>query len=91
MALVTSSGPLGLSSVFAPESATFKNEATESRHTEGYLPPPHLPMTPTWAEADFSLANVLAETSLPGETVELRLWCMQLLSRYLYMSAKSDS
>lgn len=51
-----------------------------------FLPPPHLPLTPTWQEADFSLASVLKTTTMPEEEVGLRAFCMRLLSRYLYLS-----
>lgn len=89
-ALVTASGPLGLSAFFPPPDASYTNQEAISRHVD-YLPPPHLPMTATWQEADFSLANVMAETSLPGEKTPLRMWTMKLLSRYQYLSGKSRS
>jgi len=86
MALVTASGPLGLSAVFPPAKATFYNPETDNPPT--VLPPPHLPLTPTWEEADFSLASVMADTAAPGQEVNLREYCMYLLSRYLYISGE---
>ncbi|WVQ79814.1 3-O-alpha-D-mannopyranosyl-alpha-D-mannopyranose xylosylphosphotransferase [Cryptococcus sp. DSM 104549] len=92
MALVTASGPLGLSAFFPPKEATFTAPPlTPGRSYPKYLPPPHLPLTPTWHEADFSLKNVLTTTALPGEMVRLREYTMKLLSRYLYLDAKSVS
>ena len=92
MALVTSSGPLGLSAIFPPAEMVYKTQANDDLlRTIDYLPPPHLPLTPTWQEADFSLESVLSESTLPGEPVKLRRWSMQLLSRYLYMSGRTPS
>jgi hypothetical protein len=89
MALVTASGPLGLSAFFPPAKTTFTNPPLGPRQPfPKYLPPPHLPLTPTWHEADFSLASVLSTTALPGEEVDLRLYTQRLLSRYIYMSGK---
>lgn len=88
MALVTASGPLGLSAFFPPSTATFTNPSTDA--PPDFLPPPHLPLDPTWQAVDFSLDNVMSTTSLPGEIVNLHLYCMKLLSRYVYSSGKSD-
>ena len=93
MALVTASGPLGLKTFFPEKGATFLNKPLhpmEARRSyPKYLPPPHLPLTPTWEDADFSLESVLRTTSMPGEEVDLRQWCMRLLSRYQYLSGRS--
>lgn len=89
MALVTASGTLGLNAFFPPKETTVT--APELAPGDGYpkfLPPPHLPLTPTWHEADFSLANILSTTALPGEQVDIRQYCMRLLSRYLYLDGK---
>ncbi|KAK8847626.1 hypothetical protein IAR55_005485 [Kwoniella newhampshirensis] len=92
MALVTASGPLGLSAFFPAKGTTYKTAPLpEGRRYPKYLPPPHLPLTPTWHEADFSLANVMSNTALPDEAVNLREYTMKLLSRYQYLSAKSVS
>ncbi|BEJ06147.1 hypothetical protein CcaverHIS641_0306690 [Cutaneotrichosporon cavernicola] len=85
MALVSASGYLGLSAIFPPQDATY----TRPRGT----PPsvvPHLPLTPTWQEADFSLASVMANSALPGK-VNLRHYTMRLLARYLYVSGATDA
>lgn len=87
MALVTASGPLGLSEFLPRTDATYRNEPS-GRQTH-YLPPPHLPLTATWHEADFSIRHVMMGTALPNETVNLREYCMKLLSRYLYISGTS--
>ncbi|WRT64545.1 3-O-alpha-D-mannopyranosyl-alpha-D-mannopyranose xylosylphosphotransferase [Kwoniella shivajii] len=92
MALVTASGPLGLSAFFPPKGTTFENQPlAPGQSYPRYLPPPHLPLTPTWHEADFSLETVMSTTALPGESVNLREFTMKLLSRYQYLSAKSVS
>lgn len=89
MALVTASGTLGLNAFFPPKETTIT--APELGPGDAYpkfLPPPHLPLTPTWHEADFSLANILSTTALPGEQVDIRQYCMRLLSRYLYLDGE---
>lgn len=90
MALVTASGSLGLAAFLPPSDAVFKNGETTTRY-ESYVPPPHLPLTATWQEADFSLANVIGETSLPDEDIPLRIWTQKLLSRYQYIHGRSRS
>lgn len=90
MALVTASGPLGLSAVFpAPDAAYTRPRAAPGAEPPGHTAPPHLPLTATWQEADFALPAALAPTMRPGDTVSLRLWSMELLARYLYTSARS--
>ncbi|OCF33813.1 hypothetical protein I316_04525 [Kwoniella heveanensis BCC8398] len=92
MALVTASGPLGLSAFFPAKGTTFETAAlAPGKKYPKYLPPPHLPLSPTWHEADFSLESVMAVTALPEEVVDLREYTMKLLSRYQYLSAKSVS
>jgi 3-O-alpha-D-mannopyranosyl-alpha-D-mannopyranose xylosylphosphotransferase len=89
MALVTASGPLGLSAFFPPKEAVFVNAPlTTGTIYPRYMPPPHLPLTPTWHEADFSLDSVMLITALPDESVNLREYTMKLLSRYLYLSGE---
>lgn len=87
MALVTSSGPLGLSAFFPSASATYQRPS--SADPPAYVQPPHLPLTPTWQEGNFSLDSVMANTSLPGGAVNLREYSMRLLSRYLYVSGRT--
>lgn len=83
MALVKASGPLGLSAFFPPPTQKYKNlRKGNPTHLV-----PHLPLTPTWEEANFSLPAVLA-ASAPLGKVNLRQYCMKLLSRYLYVSGK---
>ncbi|RSH79984.1 Xanthine phosphoribosyltransferase 1 [Apiotrichum porosum] len=89
MALVTASGPKGLSAFFPAEDATFVNPSTNP--SPSFVPVAHLPLTPTWQEADFSMSRVLATTSMPGEAVNLREYTMHLLSRYQYSHGKSVS
>jgi 3-O-alpha-D-mannopyranosyl-alpha-D-mannopyranose xylosylphosphotransferase len=89
MALVTASGPLGLSAFFAPKDATYVTAPLSAgKPYPKYLPPPHLPLTSTWHEADFSLDSVMSVTALPDEAVNLREYSMKLLSRYIYLSGE---
>lgn len=90
MALVTASGTLGLNAFFPPKETTITApELGPGDAYPKYLPPPHLPLTPTWHEADYSLSNILSTTALPGEQVDIRQYCMRLLSRYLYLDGES--
>ena len=46
---------------------------------------PHLPLTPTWEEADFTLETLFPSwTDLPAEGVDLLDWTLRLLGRYRY-------
>ncbi|KLT40218.1 hypothetical protein CC85DRAFT_322156 [Cutaneotrichosporon oleaginosum] len=88
VALVSACGPLGLREFFpSPEAAYVVPAAARA---PAYIAPPHLPLTPTWEEADFSLPKAVGKTAMPGDSVPLRQWCMHLLSRYLYTYGKSD-
>ena len=89
-ALVTASGPLGLSAFFPAKTAKHTNIPPLGVYPK-YLPPPHLPLTSTWHEADFSLKAVLATTAYPNEQVDLREYTMKLLSRYQYLSGERKS
>lgn len=85
MALVTASGPLGLSAFFPPPETTLRLPVDDAKLQQThYLPPPHLPLVPSWSEGNFSLEAVIGATRLPGQTVDLRAWTMQLLARYVY-------
>jgi 3-O-alpha-D-mannopyranosyl-alpha-D-mannopyranose xylosylphosphotransferase len=86
MALVTASGPTGLSAFMPAPHAKLINRAGSKRvHMT-----PVLPVTDTWQAADFSLASVIGETEAPG-SVNLRQYTVRLLARYLYVSGESPS
>jgi 3-O-alpha-D-mannopyranosyl-alpha-D-mannopyranose xylosylphosphotransferase len=83
MALITASGPLGLSAFLPDRQSTFVNRAGTKRiHMT-----PVLPVTDTWQAADFSLERVMSETERAGP-VDLRRYTVRLLSRYQYVSGK---
>ena len=88
-ALVTASGPLGLSAFFPAKEVRCTNAPPFGAYPK-YLPPPHLPLTATWHETDFSLQSVLSTTAYPNERVNLREYTMKLLSRYQYLSGESN-
>jgi len=86
MALVTASGPTGLSAFVPAPHVKFNNRAGSKRvHMT-----PVLPITETWQAADFSLASVVGESEAPGP-VNLRQYTVKLLARYLYVSGESPS
>lgn len=86
MALVTASGPLGLSAFMPDAKTVFQNKATNiPKHRT-----PLLPITDTWQAADFTLQAVIQDTVLPGVSVDLRRYTSQLLARYLYTSGESN-
>jgi hypothetical protein len=85
MALINRSGTRGLSA-FLPD----KDELFAMAEDDNNAQPPHLPLTDSWKDTDFSLASVMS--AAPGPVVdgkiEIRTWTELLLSRYLYMSGK---
>jgi 3-O-alpha-D-mannopyranosyl-alpha-D-mannopyranose xylosylphosphotransferase len=86
MALVTASGPAGLSAFMPAPHAKFNNRAGPKRvHMT-----PVLPVTDTWQAADFSLTSVIGESEAPG-SVNLRQYTVKLLARYLYVSGESPT
>ncbi len=94
-ALITASGTKGLSA-FLPTFGTRSKRAAFRNSTTP--PPPHLPLTKTWQDTDFSLEAVvlpgsdLLETGpSPDGSVDLRIWAMKLLSRYAYVIGKCQS
>lgn len=87
MALVKASGLRGLSAFLPePDSAYTLNSASTSHFTKTNSYPPILPLTDTWQDADFSLEAVMRDQRIDNRKVQLRLWCLQLLSRYLYIT-----
>lgn len=83
MALVTASGPSGLSAFMPNRHSAFVNRAPSQRvHLT-----PLLPITDTWQAANFSLASVMSESENPG-SVNLRQYTVKLLARYLYVSGE---
>ncbi|GMK56901.1 hypothetical protein CspeluHIS016_0307410 [Cutaneotrichosporon spelunceum] len=86
MALVSASGYLGLAAVFPPPGATYGSPTSHTNHKNtDTSTQPHLPLTPTWEEADFSLRAVVARGT------NLRHFSMRLLARYLYVSGATSA
>lgn len=71
--LIRASGPRGLSILLPP-----LLPPSEASHPPKDIP--HMPLTKTWKETDFSLASVVPDAL----TVDLRVWCLRLLARYQY-------
>lgn len=92
-ALISASGPRGLAA-FIPEHAqvVLKPLGPTASGDE-----PVLPLTKDWQSTDFSIDNVvrLGQDSWPGlaaagdGSVNLRQWCIKLLTRYAYVTGKS--
>jgi 3-O-alpha-D-mannopyranosyl-alpha-D-mannopyranose xylosylphosphotransferase len=88
MALVTASGPSGLSAVLPREDQAFKPEVRNKAEWE--REEPMLPLVANWREGDFTLAAVVRpgqdqwEGGHGGSEVKLREFCVKLLSRYTY-------
>ena len=94
-ALVTMSGERGLEAFF-PDTDMIYHPPTPPPNAEPVMwqrEEPMLPLTRTWQEADFSIANVVKVgqdhwTGLKVREdggVNMRQWCMKLLSRYAYV------
>lgn len=53
---------------------------------------PHLPLTPTWQEANFSLSSLFPSwNGLSNEGVDIQSWTVDLLGRYRYSLGSSPS
>jgi 3-O-alpha-D-mannopyranosyl-alpha-D-mannopyranose xylosylphosphotransferase len=53
---------------------------------------PHLPLTPTWQEANFSLSSLFPSwNGLSDEGVDIQSWTVDLLGRYRYSLGSSPS
>ncbi|KLT42962.1 hypothetical protein CC85DRAFT_244958 [Cutaneotrichosporon oleaginosum] len=96
--LVNQSGERGLSAFFPSADALyFPPKDQPPRMWE--RPEPILPLTPTWKEADFSMAyNVrTGQDAWKGVrpradgAVRMREWCVKLLSRYTYTYGRTPS
>lgn len=97
-ALVAASGSKGLSAFLPPADKTYlpAERAAQMWDREE----PMLPLTPTWEEADFSLAHNVRlgqdrwarnEPKDQADGVNLLDWSVKLLSRYAYVYAKTPS
>lgn len=98
-ALMTASGERGLEAFLPDSEATF-TPSTSSEETgslprsgsgSGWDSGPILPLTNDWRTTNFSLHSVLSPSSPVSsssdeeeEGINLRSWCLELLSRYVY-------
>lgn len=87
MALVNASGRRGLSAFLPSEMQTFAPEKRERRMWE--RTEPMLPLVNDWRLGDFSLRSVVRPgqdvwEEARSEAVNLRAYCVKLLSRYTY-------
>jgi 3-O-alpha-D-mannopyranosyl-alpha-D-mannopyranose xylosylphosphotransferase len=95
-ALVNQSGERGLSAFFPSADALFFPPKDQEPHM-WQRPEPILPLTPTWQEADFSMAHNVrtGQDEWKGVrpradgAVRMREWCVKLLSRYTYTYGES--
>ena len=93
-ALISASGLRGLEA-FLPGSSKVVVQPMEP---ERFSLEPLLPLTSDWRSTDFSIRNVVrnGQDSWPGQTtasdgsVNLRRWCIKLLTRYAYVIGKSS-
>ena len=95
-ALVTASGPRGLSAFLPDPELVFYPPKRPRQRWEGSEP--ILPMTSTWRAANFTMDNVVGPGQdrwegtpiMPNGGVNLQQWCIKLLSRYSYVTGKSS-
>lgn len=89
-ALISASGPRGLSAVLPLASQTILPEARQHRRWE--RSEPILPLDDTWQQTNFSAYSIIrphqdqwrGTHQEPDGRVNLRQWCVKLLSRYAY-------
>ena len=94
-ALVTMSGERGLEAFFPDSEMIYRPPppSAAEKPAEWQREEPMLPLTSTWQEGNFSIASVVkvgqefwAGARPRGDGgVNLRQWCMKLLSRYAYV------
>lgn len=97
-ALITKSGERGLSAFLPSVDAVYFPPANQ-KPPQWARDEPMLPLTPTWQEADFSMAaNVRSGQDAwegweprPDGGVNLRAWTVKLLSRYAFVYARTES
>lgn len=83
--------PLADTFFVPPSQTTPLKEDAESSSAEIYTTP-HLPLTPTWEEANFSLPSLFPPSALlPTQGLDLQDWCLRLLGRYRYVMATTPS
>ncbi|ORX33950.1 hypothetical protein BD324DRAFT_643648 [Kockovaella imperatae] len=94
MALVSASGPRGLEAFFPDPDAVFHPPA-QQEPAAFQREEPMLPLTPSWVDTDFRIESIMrsGQDSWPGVkprmdgSVNMRQWCIKLLSRYAYVFA----
>lgn len=95
MALTNASGQRGLSAFLPDANVTFEPEVRDRGEWE--REEPMLPLVPDWKEGNFSLAAVIrpgqdiweGEKGRSSNKVNLREYCVKLLSRYTYSVGES--
>jgi len=96
-ALVSASGDRGLHTILPDEEAVYHPPMSAGQGVWDTTEPV-LPLTKTWEEADFALRDVIRtgsdiwgdeEEKVSERSVNLRKWCLKLLTRYHYAMGKS--
>lgn len=93
-ALVSASGPRGLEAFLPSHNKVIPQPTKPTKSGDE----PSLPLTKDWRSANFSIENLvrLGQDSWPGEpaaasgSVDLRRWCIKLLTRYAYVTGESS-
>ncbi len=88
-ALVSRSGPLGLSALLPPINRVYPSSSTPNLISENSVPP-HLPLGKDWRNIDFSLSAVLGSGTW-GSGISIREFSQRLLERYRYVIGASLS
>ena len=87
-ALVSQSGPLGLSALLPPADRVYPRSSTPKPISENSIPP-HLPLGKDWQNIDFSLGAVLGSGTW-GSGISVRDFSQRLLERYRYVIGASS-
>lgn len=80
IAALTNANNRGLEVFFPAKNTLYGRQKFDIKHT------PHLPLTSSWRETDFSLSAVLGD-----EHVDLRIWSARLVQRYQYILGSTPS
>jgi hypothetical protein len=90
-ALVSQSGPLGLSALLPPANRVYprSSSSTPPKLISENSIPPHLPLGKDWQTIDFSLGAVLGSGTW-GSGISIREFSQRLLERYRYVIGASS-
>jgi hypothetical protein len=96
-AVVSKSGPAGLSALLPDDGAHFNLPAEVAQALPHTGSPqdqqPHMPLTADWTTTSFALADVIADKnpSDPTRPIHLRTYALRLIARYQFVNSGTNA